>query len=243
MRWTENGNGRWCNSFAALGAFLLCFASAAAQTQPVVPPSPMASVQPRFSVVIDAAHGGADTGAKLTPGLMEKDLVLALSVRLRSLLAARGISVITTRESDTTVAADDRAGLANHSMAAACIMLHATTTGSGVHLFTSSLAAVPNGRFLPWQTAQAAYTPQSLRLSSEIASALGHVQVPVTLGRASVPPMDNFTCPAVAVELAPLAHGNTTRAAPLTDSAYQTRIVEALAAALEQWRSDWRQQP
>src|SRR5450631_847981 len=59
-----------------------------------LPAAPMPSVQPRFRVVLDAAHGGSDTGARLSDKLLEKDIVLALSVRLRSLLTARGIAVI-----------------------------------------------------------------------------------------------------------------------------------------------------
>ncbi len=55
--------------------------------------------------MIDAAHGGADSGARLSNHLLEKDLVLALSVRLRSVLSAHGISVVTTRESDGAVPA------------------------------------------------------------------------------------------------------------------------------------------
>ena len=58
---------------------------------------------PRFVVVLDAAHGGDDPGGHLSNGQPEKAFTLALSVRLRSLLTARGIQVVTTRESDTAV--------------------------------------------------------------------------------------------------------------------------------------------
>ncbi len=207
------------------------------------PAAPLPSVQPHFSVVLDAAHGGTDSGAHLEEQLQEKDVVLALSVRLRSMLAARGIPVLTTRESDVNVAPLQRAQAANHAVAAACISLHATATGSGVHLFTSSLAPTTLTRFLPWQTAQSAYITQSLRLSSEINSAMAHAEVPVSLGRTSIQPMDSFACPAVAVEIAPLAGVNGGAPASLSNAAYQTRIVEAIAAAVQQWREDWRQQP
>ena len=33
------------------------------------------------------------------------------------------------------------------------------------------------------------------------------------------------------------------RVTQLSDSAYQDRIVAAIAAAVEQWQRDWRQQP
>jgi N-acetylmuramoyl-L-alanine amidase len=173
--------------------------------------------------------------------MLEKDFVLAMSVRLRSILNAHGISVITTRESDITIPAVNRGELADRAVAAACITLHATASGSGIHLFTSSLTPIPMSRFLPWDTAQGAYATQSLRLSSEINSAMALAQIPVTLGRTALQPLDSFTCPAVAVEIAPLVRsGNVT---PLSDPEYQSRIVATLAAAIEQWQRDWRQQP
>lgn len=191
--------------------------------------------------MLDAAHGGSDTGARISDKLLEKDLALSMTMRLRGALSSRGISVVVTRDTDAAVPMVNRAETANHALAAACITLHFTATGSGVHLFTSSLSPAPNVRFLPWQTAQSAYVTQSLKLSSEISSALGHVAVPITLGRTSLQPMDSFTCPAVAVEVAPLQGGNTTRPAPLTDANYQGKIVDALATALAQWKNDWRQ--
>jgi N-acetylmuramoyl-L-alanine amidase len=54
-------------------------------------------------------------------------------------------------------------------------------------------------------------------------------------------PLDSFTCPAVVVEISPLSISGKVTA--LSDSAYQDRIVAAMAAALEQWQRDWRQQP
>jgi N-acetylmuramoyl-L-alanine amidase len=208
---------------------------------PAVPTSGRPQVQPQFVVVLDAAHGGADTGARISDKVLEKDLVLALSTRLRAALSSRGISVITTRETDAAVPPLHRAETANHALAAACITLHVTATGSGVHLFTSSLSPSPNSRFLPWLTAQSAYVTQSLKLSSEISSSLAHVSVPVTLGRTSLQPLDSFACPAVAVEIAPLQAGNSTKSAPLTDESYQNKIVDALTTALAQWKNDWRQ--
>jgi N-acetylmuramoyl-L-alanine amidase len=226
-------------------------ASPAAPKTQAMPPVPAPSVSeitvpqvaPRFIVLLDAAHGGTDTGARLNSTLLEKDLTLDLSNRLRSLLSARGMEVITTRTSDQTLSADSRAEIADHRPFAACILIHATATGSGVHLYTSSLTPTPLIKFMPWQTAQSAYVAQSLKLSSDIDSALAHAEIPVMLGRTALQPMNSFACPAVAVEIAPLQGGSTTRAHPITDQTYQQTILDALAAAVEEWRNDWRQQP
>lgn len=214
------------------------------QTAPQPVPAPAIVAQPnrgKFVVVIDAAHGGTDSGAGLGNGLAEKSVTLALSVQLRSMLQARGVDVVTTREADTTLLPLNRSEAANHAQAAVCLVIHATATGSGVHLYTSALAPAAQTRPMPWQTAQAGYVTQSVKLESEIDSAMAHAQIPVTLGRASVQPMDNLACPAVAVELAPLVAGHITGGKGISDTGYQKSVVDALAAAVESWRSDWKQ--
>ncbi len=216
--------------------------TAPAAGNPVLPTTSAVQVQPHFLVVLDAAHGGTDSGAHLGDRLEEKDLVLTISVRLRSALAARGIEVVTTREADKTMPAVARAEVADRNRASACITLHATASGSGVHLFTSSLAAAPGARMLPWDAAQSPSIAQSLRLSSEINSAMTHAEIPVTLGRTSLKPLDNFACPAVAVEVAPLTKAGAV-GTPLSNPEYQTRIIAALAAAIESWKRDWSTQP
>ena len=219
------------------------------------PPGIPRPAQPRFVIVLDPAHGGSDTGAHLAQDsngstLDEKDLTLALSLRLQALLSASGIPVIATRASSLgSPTSVDRASTANHALAAACISLHATATGNGVHLFTSSLApaaaARARNRFIPLETAQAAFIPASLRLSSEISTALAHAEIPVLSGRTSMNPLDSFNCPAVVIEVAPLKIKSSESAAPanLSDPAYQQKIAEAISAALAAWRNDWRVQP
>ncbi|RRA48887.1 N-acetylmuramoyl-L-alanine amidase [Acidipila sp. EB88] len=193
------------------------------------------------TVVLDAAHGGSETGTLLSSQLLEKNLVLDLSIRLRSALTARGMHVVTTREADTNPSADARAGEANHARPTACVVLHATASGSGVHIYTSSLeqAAPVTQGLVPWSTAGAPFATDSLKLASDISAALGAAALPFTLGRVRLAPLDALRCPAVAVEVAPLratTHGN--RPAAIDDAAYQGRIVDALAAALLQWTGE-----
>jgi N-acetylmuramoyl-L-alanine amidase len=222
----------------AIGALLAVTACTAALAQ-----APETSS--RFTVVLDAAHGGDDSGARIGSE-NEKAFTLALGVRLRSLLAARGFAVVTTRDSDAGVDTDRRVEIANHADSQACLTLHASQSGSGVHLFVSSLAAVQNersdARFHPWKTAQAAWIMRSLSLAGVINSALSHANVPVTLGRTPLPGIDSMACPAVAIEVAPdqssSAQGSETQGpGSLDDPDYQARVVDALAAALVEWRS------
>jgi N-acetylmuramoyl-L-alanine amidase len=213
----------------------LCFvAHASAQQAPET--APYRAPSGRFVVVLDAAHGGDDEGASLG-SQPEKAYTLALSVRLRSLLAARGFEVVTTRESDTTVDPEHRADIANHAGAMACLSLHATEAGSGVHIFISSLSPTGAARFAAWKTAQAAWVPRSLALAGALNSALKNAGMNVTLGRIAMPVIDSMTCPAVAVEIAPQRTLDQPGGESLGDFEVQAHIAEALAAALVDWRS------
>ncbi len=198
----------------------------------------LAQAAPRFVVVLDAAHGGDDPGGHLSNGQPEKAFTLALSVRLRSLLTARGIQVVTTRESDTAVDLNRRAEIANRANAQACLSLHASDTGSGVHLFVSSLAPVQPERFAPWRTAQAAWVTRSLALAGTLNSALLRAGMNVTLGRTSLLTIDSMACPALAVEVAPERTADRKTVAGLDNAEYQARVAGVLAAALLEWRAD-----
>jgi N-acetylmuramoyl-L-alanine amidase len=243
---------------------------AAKGKNPITPPAPKAVSGPRFVVVLDAAHGGDDSGAQLGASEAEKTLTLNLSVRLRSLLAARGIGAVTTREGNVNLDSDARAQIANHAGvawggAAACVILHASEAGSGVHIYVSSLGPLPMTRFLAWKTAQAAYVNRSLRLAGTVNSALQHTSItgggtaagsgvgsgvgsdsgaiPAVLGRASMPGLDSMTCPAVAIEMAPVRGADRKVVTEVTDPEYQTQLVEALAAALLEWKVDVETSP
>lgn len=74
-------------------------------------------------VVIDAGHGGKDTGATFG-SVREKDLTLKIAQALRDDLVAAGASVIMTRDSDVYPSLGDRAQLANRSNAAVFISIH-----------------------------------------------------------------------------------------------------------------------
>ncbi len=230
---------RWTRTLAAL-VITIAWAGSAALPAPLQEPQPP-SPPPRFMVVLDAAHGGNDAGGRLNSGQLENAVNLAVNVRLRSLLGARGIQVVTTREADVSVDLNRRAEIANHAKAEACLILHATETGSGVHLFASSLAPAQPTRFAAWKTAQGAWVTRSLALAGVVNSALTHAGINVTLGRTALPGLDSMTCPAVAVEIGPeRGEGNKITAEP-DSSDYQAKIATALAAAVLQWRTEAHQ--
>ncbi|MBR1815691.1 MAG: N-acetylmuramoyl-L-alanine amidase [Lachnospiraceae bacterium] len=57
-------------------------------------------------IVVDAGHGGNDPGKVSANGIMEKDVNLAIAIKLKTELEAKGATVILTRDSDTSLAID-----------------------------------------------------------------------------------------------------------------------------------------
>jgi N-acetylmuramoyl-L-alanine amidase len=198
---------------------------------------------PRTVILLDPAHGGPDPGAKLADNVTEKSLTLAFAARLRALLSTSGFTIMSTHEADpaVTFTTDQRAEIANHAHPAACLILHATDSGNGIHIITSELQPHDNSydpdshHPIPWNTAQSASIPQSLALANQIGVALIRSKLPVLVTRASIRPLDNLTCPAIAIEIAPLTRDDDTT--PVTDANYQQQIAQAISAGLTSWRT------
>jgi N-acetylmuramoyl-L-alanine amidase len=214
----------------------------AAQKSTAATPTLPASPFNRTTVLLDPAHGGSDSGSRISDSILEKDITLALAFKLRSLLAARGFTVVMTRDSDAATQADtpnpltldDRAGIANRAHPAACLLLHATAAGNGVHIYRSELEPIPNEvNGTSWLTAQAAWVTQSEKLQKLLGQALTRARVPLVLSRASVRPVDSLTCPALVVELAPKGSDSSS----LTNESYQQHVAGAIAAALVFWQN------
>jgi N-acetylmuramoyl-L-alanine amidase len=80
-------------------------------------------------IVIDAGHGGHDTGTIGPNGFTEAELVLDVAMRLGKLLQNRlGAEVVFTREDDTFVPLETRTGIANRAQADLFLSIHANSS-------------------------------------------------------------------------------------------------------------------
>jgi len=86
------------------------------------PETPAETVRPL--IVLDPGHGGSDTGAPYF-GYYEKDIDLAVTLKVGALLAAAGYRVEYTRTTDATVSLAGRSGLANTVGADIFVCIHA----------------------------------------------------------------------------------------------------------------------
>ena len=104
---------------------------------------------PLRTIVLDAGHGGHDTGAVGPTGLMEKELVLDVTQRVARLVEGRlGLKVLLTRDADVFVTLQDRTSYANRQRADLFVSIHANAHRvkgtDGVETFFLSSEATDN---------------------------------------------------------------------------------------------------
>jgi N-acetylmuramoyl-L-alanine amidase len=80
-------------------------------------------------IVIDAGHGGHDDGTIGPNGVLEKDVVLDVAIRLSQLVQSRmGAEVVLTRSDDTFIPLQDRTAIANARKADLFLSIHANSS-------------------------------------------------------------------------------------------------------------------
>jgi len=80
-------------------------------------------------IVIDAGHGGHDDGTVGPNGVLEKDVVLDVALRLAKLVQSRmGAEVVLTRSDDTFIPLHERTAIANQRKADLFLSIHANSS-------------------------------------------------------------------------------------------------------------------
>jgi len=101
-------------------------------------------------IVIDAGHGGHDTGTIGPTGLMEKDLCLDVALRLGKIIKQRlpGAEVVFTRSDDSFIPLEERTALANEARADLFISIHANSSqdhlARGIETYYLNLKGSPD---------------------------------------------------------------------------------------------------
>lgn len=75
-------------------------------------------------VVLDAGHGGRDSGAVGQAGTVEKDVTLDIGKRAAQILQSQGLSVLLTRDDDRFVSLEERTARANAFSADLFVSIH-----------------------------------------------------------------------------------------------------------------------
>lgn len=173
------------------------------------------------TIVIDAGHGGKDSGAiSADQSIFEKDLALNTALLLRNRLKDAGTNVILTRNQDVYISLDDRVSLSNKHEADAFISIHydaveQANTMSGTTTYYQKddnfeLAKIVNS----YLDTQGALPNNGVRLAD--------YQV-----------LRENTQTAILLELGYMNHNKDTQV--ITSAGYQATIVEAIYQALGEY--------
>jgi N-acetylmuramoyl-L-alanine amidase len=100
-------------------------------------------------IVIDAGHGGHDSGTLGVDGLEDKEVVLDVALRLGKLLHDRlGAEIIYTRSDDTFIPLETRTAIANKAQADLFLSIHANSSSDssarGVETYYLNFTSQPD---------------------------------------------------------------------------------------------------
>ena len=185
-------------------------------------------------IVIDPGHGGFDPGKIGINDQLEKDLNLAISLKVRDRLEAAGARVIMTRETDRDLAGEgdtnkkksdmrNRITAINEAGADLCISIHQNSypsekiKGAQVFYYSASEEGKKIAAFLQKSLIEKLADGNRRREKAEDSYFL----------------LRKSECPAVIIECGFLS--NWQEAMNLGDEYYQSRLAEAIREGLEQY--------
>lgn len=128
------------------GSYLMHYTDLVKLIDPVLRPASIPNAKAFDTVVIDAGHGGHDSGARGVFG-SEKVYTLRVAQLLRDQLQRKGYKVVMTRNTDVFVSRSNRVKIANRYPNAIFISLHfnsAHSAAKGLETFTVSPVGVPH---------------------------------------------------------------------------------------------------
>jgi N-acetylmuramoyl-L-alanine amidase len=173
-------------------------------------------------IIVDAGHGGSDTGAMNHNGDNEKELVLSLARSIQQAAKAKNIKVVLTRNNDEAVSLEDRVGVTKQYGADLFISLHANfdeqdPSTSGIECLVSET----NVRF-----------SDSKRIAENFIKELGLLKEIAVNGvkQTNAYVLSKNTSPAVMLELGYLS--NKSDRAYMMNPANQKRISERIISVL-----------
>lgn len=190
-----------------------------------------------YTVVIDAGHGGFDSGKVGIDGTLEKDINLKIAKKLEKLLKAEDIEVIMTRTGDTGLYEEassnkkrqdmtNRTSLMNEAEADCIISIHQNSypeesiSGAQVFYYTGSDA----GKTL------------AALIQQELVSDIDPSNHRVEKANDSYYLLKNASAPIVIVECGFLSNGEESR--KLVDDTYQQKLAWAIHMGVLQFLND-----
>ncbi|MCL2365272.1 MAG: N-acetylmuramoyl-L-alanine amidase [Defluviitaleaceae bacterium] len=189
----------------------------------VTPPTPPPVTPPaqRFTIVLDAGHGGHDPGATMGTRRESNDN-LRMAQAVQQILQARGQNVIMTRNSDVFITLGERSNIANRNNADLFLSIHrngsTNPAANGVDIFIATGA--------PATTVQYAFNVLNRVVDAGVQNNRG-------VKRENFSVLRNTNAPAALLEMSFITNAEDNRLFDLRFNAYAQAIANGIMATLE----------
>lgn len=202
------------------------------------------------TVVLDAGHGGHDAGA-VSAYAREKDCNLALALKVRAKLLAKGFKVVMTRSGDYFLTLGQRVEVANRVPNAIFVSIHHNSSpgnkaAQGIETFTLA----PHGTTSPFartrRTENLSGNDQDSENIALAAAVHSHVINGLNLSRQPTPDrgiqrarfsvLCTIRCPAILFEAGFVTHANEGR--KIASSGYQDMLAEHICRGIVRYRDN-----
>jgi N-acetylmuramoyl-L-alanine amidase len=186
---------------------------------PVQAPTPTPSGHGKYKIIIDAGHGGSDSGAVGTAGNYEKVLTLSVASKVTADLRNNpNFNVIMTRTGDTLPGLQDRVDIANGANADLFLSIHANSAVPSAH-----------GTETYYRTSQS--STLAAIMHKHLLAATGFFDRGVKTANYYV--IKNTNMPSTLVELGFLT--NSAENQTMLTPQFQQRVADALAAGITEY--------
>ena len=194
-----------------------------------------ASAKSEITVIIDPGHGGRDGGATTEDGVLEKDLNLAVALKLRALLSQAHVKVVMTRETDVMLADESSPHKKRDDLNARLAMAEKYENCIFVSIHMNKF---PVAKYSGLQVYYSPNNEESARLAEVIRSnTAAYLQKDNTRNTyaadSSIYVLNNIKVPAVLVECGFLS--NPEEAALLGTEEYQNKLAAVIFAAVAEY--------
>ena len=187
-------------------------------------------------IVLDAGHGGEDGGASSKEGTLEKDLNLAITLKVKQILEKKDFKVILTRENDSSLDQgeeniskrkvsdlNNRIKIINNSNADMVVSIH--------------MNSFPQEKYYGWQTFYKANCIYSKEIATNIQNCIkNNIDIEnnrVTMEIKNIKIIEKSTIPAILVECGFLS--NKEESERLKDEEYQNKLANGICQGIIMW--------
>ena len=195
-------------------------------------PGAAAKASPVFTAVLDAGHGGRDPGKVGAGGVYEKDVNLAVALKLKPFLEEKGIRVILTREGDEGLYRETDSNKKKADLKERCRIIEESGADFVVSIHQNSYGSEEvHGSQVFYYKGSAKGKDLAVRIQERLNAVSGTEKEAVPNG--SYYMLLNVSCPIVIAECGFLS--NPGEAALLASGDYQEQMARAMAEGIFEW--------